>query len=206
MKCLKTIAALVCVFGAGYHYATKKHEEKFLEYKPKEKPQKEAFLCFFEKVSEANKTLEEQDYKDIILPKRATKNSAGYDFFAPFDIELKPGQNIKFMTDIKVKLPEDKFLMLVPRSGLGFKHRLQLDNTVGVIDADYYNNVNNEGNIGFSLTYNKPAKGNEVIKIAKGTAFAQGIIMQYHKTSDDCVETVREGGFGSTTKIEVASK
>ena len=81
-------------------------------------------------------------YSGLKLPKRATKCSAGYDIFSPIDFTLEPGETMKIPTGIRVLLDENKFLMIVPRSGLGFKYRLQLDNTVGIIDADYSNSDN----------------------------------------------------------------
>lgn len=75
-------------------------------------------------------------YDDIILPKRATKHSAGYDFFAPFDFELKVGENIKIPTGIKCDMNEDLFLAIVPRSSLGFKYKMRLVNTLGIVDAE----------------------------------------------------------------------
>ena len=76
-------------------------------------------------------------YEDIKLPARATRGSAGYDFYAPYDFTLAPGQWTKIPTGIRIVLDDDKFLLIAPRSGLGFKYRLQLDNTVGIIDSDY---------------------------------------------------------------------
>lgn len=134
-------------------------------------------------------------YEDIKLPVRATKYSAGFDFFSPIDISLAPGESFKIPTGIRVLLDEDKFLALVPRSGLGFKYRLQLDNTIGIIDADY-SGSKNEGHIWVKMTND----GTRDFKIAKGEAFAQGIIMQYFVTVDDDATAVRDGGFGSTTK------
>lgn len=75
------------------------------------------------------------EYEDIKLPKRATKSSAGYDFFAPFGFELKAGQSIKIPTGIKCCMNDNLFLGIVPRSSLGFKYRMQIDNTMGIIDA-----------------------------------------------------------------------
>ena len=136
------------------------------------------------------------NYDDIILPTRATKFSAGYDFYSLADFRLNPGESIKIPTGIKVNLDEDKFLMIVPRSGLGFKYRLQLDNTLGVIDSDYKNS-DNEGHIWIKLT--NDTKVNKTLTIRKGEAIAQGVIMQYFKTDDDNEEGVRNGGLGSTT-------
>ena len=136
-------------------------------------------------------------YNDIKLPKRATVGSAGYDFYAPFDIVLKPGETIKIPTGIRVKLEPNYVLKLYPRSGLGFKFRLQLNNTVGIIDSDYYYS-DNEGHI-FAKITNDTNEG-RTIEIKKGTGFMQGIFVEYAITFDDDVTDIRNGGFGSTTK------
>ena len=134
-------------------------------------------------------------YDDIQLPVRATKGSAGYDLRTPVYIKLLPGQTIKIPTGIRVKMNEDWVLMVFPRSGLGFKYRLQLDNTVGVIDSDYYYS-DNEGHIFAKLT-NDTNKAKEV-ELNAGDAFAQCIFMPYGITEDDDVTATRNGGFGST--------
>lgn len=136
-------------------------------------------------------------YNNIKLPKRATTGSAGYDFFSPLNIYLKPNETFKIPTGIRVSLDEDKVLMCFPRSGLGFKYRLQLDNTVGIIDADYYY-ANNEGHIMLKIT--NDGKSDKKVFVDKGEGFAQGIIVQYFKTDDDDSIEKRTGGFGSTTK------
>jgi len=136
-------------------------------------------------------------YDAIRLPKRATAGSAGYDFFAPFDIELKVGETVKVPTGIRVKIDEGWLLSLYPRSGLGFKFRLQLDNTVGIIDSDYYFS-DNEGHIFAKLT--NDSKEGKTVTIAAGTGFMQGIFTEYGITDDDEADGVRNGGFGSTTK------
>lgn len=136
-------------------------------------------------------------YDAIKLPKRATAGSAGYDFFAPFDIELKAGETVKVPTGIRVKIDEGWLLSLYPRSGLGFKFRLQLDNTVGIIDSDYYFS-DNEGHIFAKIT--NDSKEGKTVAIAAGTGFMQGIFTEYGITADDDADGVRNGGFGSTTK------
>ena len=88
--------------------------------------------------------------------------------------------------------------MVVPRSSLGFKYRAQLDNTVGIIDADYYNNPNNEGHIWVKIT--NDSKRGDTLVVNKGDAIAQGIILEYFKTDDDNADGVRNGGLGSTSK------
>lgn len=136
-------------------------------------------------------------YKNIKLPKRATKGSAGYDFYAPFAFSLPPGSTIKIPTGIRVKMDEDWVLKLYPRSGLGFKYRLQLNNTVGIIDSDYYDS-DNEGHIMAKIT-NDSNEG-KTVEISAGMGFMQGIFLEYGITVDDDVCEKRNGGFGSTTK------
>ena len=137
------------------------------------------------------------EYNDIKIPKRATTGSAGYDFFAPFTFTLEPGETIKIPTGIRVLLNNDKFLAIYPRSGLGFKYRVQLDNTVGIIDNDY-SNSDNEGHIFIKIT--NDTRENKKVTINKGDGIAQGIITQFFVTDDDNTDGVRNGGFGSTTK------
>lgn len=137
------------------------------------------------------------DYEDVFLPRRATAGSAGYDFFAPAAFTLRPGESIKIPTGVRAKIEEGYFLAVYPRSGLGFKYRLQLDNTVGVIDSDYYFS-DNQGHIVIKLT-NCSYEGKEV-SVKKGQGFAQGIFMQYFLAEDDDATAARNGGFGSTTK------
>ena len=139
----------------------------------------------------------EEIYADLKLPRRATAGSAGYDFFAPFDIILAPGETIKIPTGIRAKMEANYVLKLYPRSGLGFKYRLQLNNTVGIIDSDYYYS-DNEGHI-FAKITNDTNEG-KTIEIKKGTGFMQGIFLEYGITFDDDVKDVRNGGFGSITK------
>ena len=139
----------------------------------------------------------EEIYNDIKLPKRATKGSAGYDYFAPFDIVLKPNETIKVPTGIRVYMEEGWVLKNYPRSGLGFKFRLQLNNTVGIVDSDYYYS-SNEGHIMSKIT--NDTNENKTITIKKGDGFSQGIFLEYGITYDDEVSEIRDGGFGSTTK------
>ena len=139
----------------------------------------------------------ESVYGSLRLPERATSGSAGYDFFAPFDIELKAGETAKIPTGIRVRIEDGWFLSLYPRSGLGFKFRLQLDNTVGVIDSDYYNS-DNEGHIFAKIT--NDSKEGKTVSIAAGTGFIQGIFTEFGITEDDNAAGIRNGGFGSTTK------
>jgi dUTP pyrophosphatase len=136
-------------------------------------------------------------YEQIKLPKRATKLSAGYDFYSYSKLVLKPNQTLKVPTGIRCKMDEDYVLFLAPRSSLGFKYRLQLDNTIGVIDSDYYN-AKNEGHIFIKIT--NDTKEEKEVLINEFEAFAQGIFLQYGITVDDDTDEERIGGFGSTNK------
>lgn len=136
------------------------------------------------------------DYYDILKPPtRATKGSAGYDFESPISFELKPGETIKIPTGIRVKINDGWVLKLYPRSGLGFKFRVQMNNTVGIIDSDYYNS-DNEGHIFCKIT--NDTNEDKTVSVNKGTGFCQGIFVEYGITFDDDVTDERNGGFGST--------
>lgn len=137
-------------------------------------------------------------YDSIKLPKRATTGSAGYDFYAPVDITLEKGKSVLIPTGIRFKIEDGWVLQIFPRSGLGFKHRVQLDNTVGIIDADYYNS-SNEGHIMIKLSCDAHDDGHTV-SLSAGDGFAQGIFLQFGITVDDDASGIRDGGFGSTTK------
>jgi len=140
---------------------------------------------------------EESVYEAIRLPQRGTSGSAGYDFYAPYDIRLAPGESTRIPTGIRAEIAEGWVLMLFPRSGLGFKYRLQLNNTVGVIDSDYFHS-DNEGHI-MAKIMNDSNEG-KTLEIPAGTGFMQGIFMEYGITEDDCCDRERNGGFGSTDR------
>lgn len=133
-------------------------------------------------------------YDEIKLPRRATAHSAGYDFFAPTDLCIAPQETVTVATGIRALMPFDWCLMIFPRSGLGFKYRLKLNNTVGIIDADYAES-DNEGHIFVRMTN----ESDKMLNIPCGTAFAQGIFVQYLLTEDDDATEKRNGGLGSTT-------
>lgn len=137
----------------------------------------------------------QETYDGIRLPARATKGSAGYDFFAPAAFTLKPGETVKIPTGIRAEMEEEWVLKCYPRSGLGFKYRLQLNNTVGIIDSDYFYS-DNEGHI-FAKITNDTNEG-KTVEIPAGTGFMQGIFVEYGITVDDQAEGIRNGGFGST--------
>lgn len=133
-------------------------------------------------------------YSSLKEPKRATSGSAGYDFCLPYDIKLHPGEGITIPTGFKVKLTEGWMLGIYPRSGLGFKYRVRLANTIGVIDTDYYNNEGNEGHIMIAFD-----NGYKTFELKAGDRFAQGIFQLYGITeNDEVVNKVRSGGMGST--------
>ena len=136
-------------------------------------------------------------HKEIHLPKRATSGSAGYDFYSPLTFSLAPNETIKIPTGIRVEMEENWVLKCYPRSGLGFKFRLQMNNTVGIIDSDYFYS-DNEGHI-FAKVTNDTNEG-KTVDIQAGTGFMQGIFVEYGITVDDEVEEKRNGGFGSTSK------
>jgi len=136
-------------------------------------------------------------YETIKLPARATKGSAGYDFYTPCAIHLAPGETVKIPTGIRAEMEEDWVLKLYPRSGLGFKYRLQLNNTVGIIDSDYFYS-DNEGHIFVKMT--NATNEEKVIELEAGDGFMQGIFIEYGITVDDAAEGIRNGGFGSTSK------
>ncbi len=129
-------------------------------------------------------------YNEIKLPRRATTGSAGYDFFSTVSFTLEPGEEIKIPTGIRVRIDDGWVLKIYPRSGLGFKFRLQLNNTVGIIDSDYYNS-SNQGHIFIKLT--NDGKSGKAVSIKQGEAFAQGIFIEYGITVDD--EVTMDFGF-----------
>lgn len=134
-------------------------------------------------------------YDSLRMPCRATRGSAGYDFYLPCDLTILPSQSIKVPTGIRVRMKEGWVLQIYPRSGLGFKYRLQMDNTVGIIDADYYG-ADNEGHIFIKMT-NDTHDGKALV-LHRGDAFAQGIFIEFGITVDDETEGLRTGGLGST--------
>ena len=148
---------------------------------------------WFDKSTDENRILE--SYNFVTLPTRATVGSAGSDFVSPVKFTLQPGQTVKIPTGIRVKLLSDWVMKIYPRSGLGFKYKLKLDNTVGIIDSDYFYS-DNEGHIMIKIT-NHSSDG-KILKIETGDRFSQGIFVEYGITVDDDVKTIRNGGFAST--------
>jgi len=133
--------------------------------------------------------------KNVKLPVRQTEQSAGYDLASIEKIVIKPGEIKMIPTGLKAMIPADEALFIYPRSSLGIKKHLMMSNGVGVVDADYYNNDNNEGHIMVPL-YNF---GSKDVVIDCGERVAQGIFMTYKKTTNDqSAKTRRIGGFGSS--------
>lgn len=141
----------------------------------------------------------DEDAKDIYdkiqLPKRGSTGSAGYDFCTPIGFTLEEYDvSITIPTGIRAVMPQNMFLQMVPRSGLGFKTGARLANTVGIIDSDYYY-ADNEGHIMLKLV-----TGFGRFEVAQGDRIAQGIFLKYYTTDDDNTTSVRQGGLGSTGK------
>lgn len=132
-------------------------------------------------------------YDKIELPTRATEGSAGYDFCTPFALEIEPGDSVKIPTGIRCKINPGWVLQMYPRSSVGFKYQIQLANTVGIIDWDYYY-AQNEGHIWVKLVN----RGNKKFSAEARDKICQGIFIPYGITYDDNASEVRIGGLGST--------
>lgn len=141
------------------------------------------------------------EIEQIELPKRATKKSAGYDFFSPMQFELYPGEEVLLPTGIKVYMPDNEFLDIRPRSGHGFNFYVRLANTTGVIDSDYYNNKKNEGHVWVKIR-NESRDSRNVLRVEFGEAICQGIFSEYRLADGDSYENgeERNGGIGSSNK------
>lgn len=134
--------------------------------------------------------------EDVKLPERSTKNSAGYDFFNTNKVICKSHEITMIPTGIKAQFPKDEALFLFNRSSNPKKKGLIILNGVGVVDSDYYNNADNEGEMAF-VFYNML---NEDVTLEAGEKLGQGIFMKYAKVDNDTAEAKRTGGFGSTGK------
>lgn len=130
------------------------------------------------------------------LPARSTSHSAGYDFYSPVPVAIGPEQSGMVKTNIKARMEKDDVLMIFPRFSMGIKKHVMLSNSVGIIDADFYGNPDNEGNIIVSL-YNY---GDRILEIKPDEKIAQGIFVKFGVTDDDKAEGMRTGGIGSTGK------
>lgn len=128
------------------------------------------------------------------LPVRSSKYSAGYDFFATGEAHILPGDVVIMGTGVKAKMDRDCVLLILPRSSMGIRKGIVLANGTGVIDSDYYNNEDNEGEILIAL-HNC---GKKVVHICTGDKIAQGLFTKYLKCTGDGVRAERKGGIGST--------
>ena len=138
-------------------------------------------------------------YESYLLPKRSTKNSAGYDIASLEEYTLKPGEAHIFVTGLKVSMNSDEVLYLYGRSSFGYKYNITLANSVGVIDSDFYNNIDNEGHFKVKLINH----GEKEVKINIGDRIAQGVFMKYLIVdNEEKIIKERKGGLGSTDKEE----
>ena len=136
-------------------------------------------------------------YEEYCLPKRSTKYSAGYDICSLIDYNLMPGEIVKIPTGLKVTMNDDEVLLLVDRSSLGYKYNIRIVNQVGVIDKDYYNNIDNEGHFFLKLQN----EGEVPYHIELHSRIAQGIFIKYLTVDDEeIINNERKGGIGSTDK------
>lgn len=129
--------------------------------------------------------------EELKLPTRATTGSAGYDIYTPFDIDLKAGEWCEIPLGINCVMKQGWVLLLMPKSGLGFKYGMRLANTVGVIDADYHES-DNDGHIKLKFTVDKD------LHLDRNSKILQGIFVKFGITGDDKATEIRNGGFGST--------
>ena len=141
----------------------------------------------FEKVS---------GYEYVNLPKRKTKQSAGYDIESAVNVVITPGETKLIPTGLKVYMDENEWLGIHIRSSLAIKYGLILANSVAVIDSDYYNNPDNEGHIMLPI---RNVSGMPYT-VKKGDRIAQGIFHRYYKVDNDSADGDRTGGIGSTGK------
>ena len=129
------------------------------------------------------------------LPTRGTKKSSCYDFYSPDEYLVRPNEIVKIWTDIKAYMKDDETLLLAVRSSMGGK--FMLANTIGIIDSDYYSNIENDGNIGIFLK--NISDQTQLIK--KGDRIAQGMFRKYLVADKDFwLSDTRIGGFGSSGK------
>lgn len=162
-----------------------------------EKISLEQYLSDFKKIIKECSPEEYLTYDEIQVPKRSTAKSAGYDVFCPVDLWLLPNEEFKIPTGIKAYMLDDEVVKAYPRSSLGFKYYLRFANTVPLIDADYHNNISNEGHIWIKVRN----EGNETLHVEKGEAVCQLSFESYLLADGDSFEgEMRVGGFGSTNK------
>jgi len=164
-------------------------------YKVSLKQFKEDYLKLFPENQLTDSEINEM-YENIKLPSRATSGSAGYDFYLPFEISLKAGEQITIPTGIRFKCEQDYALFVFSKSGLGTRNRLQLNTTVSIIDSDYFYS-DNEGHMMYRIIHDSKNE-NDILNLAQGKGFLQGVFIQYGITNSDNSSGKRNGGFGST--------
>ena len=147
----------------------------------------------FELVSKEKK----KNIVPAIKPQRGTKTSAGYDFATPIKFTVPSHGKATIWTDIKSYMQEGEVLTLHARSSIATKKGLRLSNCTGIVDSDYFNNEDNEGNIGLCF-YND---SNETVTIEAGERVAQGIFLQFLEAFEGNTENKRFSGFGSTGEV-----
>ncbi len=142
-------------------------------------------MRYFEKISfeQFKKDIDNNEslYREYQLPYRKTKYAAAYDFIALFDYTLKPGEIKKIPTGVKVVMEDDEVLLLLDRSSMGFKYNVRMCNQVGVIDKDYYNNIDNEGHIWIKIQN----EGNIDYVVKRGDGMCQGLFIKYLTTNSE---------------------
>ena len=158
---------------------------------------------FFEKISfeQFKKDVcdDKELYESYNIPKRSTKESAGYDFESLFDFTLAPGEIKKFPLGIKANMNSGEALFIYVRSSQGFKWNVRLCNQVGIIDKDYYNNADNEGHMLIKLENH----GDKDYVVSKGDKICQGIFMPFLIVdNEEEIDKIRTSGFGSTDRKE----
>ena len=158
-------------------------------------------MRYFEKISFEQFSKDVKDDKELYesynLPVRKTKRSAGYDFESIYDFVLKPNEIIKLPLGVKVCMNDDEVFMLYVRSSQGFKYNVRMCNQVGVIDSDYYNNIDNEGHMWIKIQN----EGDKDYVVKKGDAICQGVFTKYLVVDNEVeMKAIRKGGLGSTNK------
>lgn len=136
-------------------------------------------------------------YDKIELPKRSTKKSAAYDIKSMEKCTIHPNESAIFKTGLKVCMNDDEVLYIYPRSSIGYKYNVCLANSVGVIDADFYNNQDNEGHFKIKLINH----GTKDFEVNIGDRIAQGVFMKFLTVDDEEeITNERKGGIGSTSR------
>ena len=156
-------------------------------------------MRYFEKISFEQFKKDISDdlelYNSYSIPKRSTKESAGYDFESIIDFILKPGEIKKIPLGIKANMNSGEVLFLIVRSSQGFKYNVRMCNQVGVIDKDYYNNSDNEGHMWIKLENH----GDKDYVVSKGDKIIQGIFIPFLTVdNEEKIDSVRTSGIGST--------